>query len=337
MDFKAIRHQVDLFSIIKNYLGEPIKTNTWFCPFHNDTNNPNLTIKDNWYRCWACGEQGDVTDFVSRMENVGLVQAREYMNGYILDLGPRAKQEIEQRKQEKEIERQAQLEVSQATLMKLQPTVEEYHANLPLCLDYWQREGISEQTACKFKLGYCPSCPTYYNPQNPTEKLPSYTIPFYHNNELIHLRHRLKDKRNDKYRPEIKGLPNCLFNLDSLTSPSIDGFGDFLGDSEALIVEGEKKAMVLDQYGFRTVGLMGAWTWEDEWATLFGHLSKVYIALDPGLKNALDAYRNIARPLLQMGLTVIEIMMPVKPDDFFVKHNGTFYDFLRFLEYGRPL
>ena len=36
------------------------------CPFHNDR-HPSLYVADDHYYCFACGEHGDVIDFVSRL------------------------------------------------------------------------------------------------------------------------------------------------------------------------------------------------------------------------------------------------------------------------------
>jgi DNA primase len=43
-----------------------------FCPFHNDSNKPNLTIyeKTNSFYCFACHKGGGLVEFVSAYENI---------------------------------------------------------------------------------------------------------------------------------------------------------------------------------------------------------------------------------------------------------------------------
>ena len=36
------------------------------CPFHTDTKTPNFDISSNYYRCYACGEHGNIVDFFSK-------------------------------------------------------------------------------------------------------------------------------------------------------------------------------------------------------------------------------------------------------------------------------
>lgn len=43
------------------------------CPFHND-NNPSMKV-DSRYHCFACGEDGDVIDFVSRYFDITKTEA----------------------------------------------------------------------------------------------------------------------------------------------------------------------------------------------------------------------------------------------------------------------
>lgn len=59
-----------------------------FCPFHNDTGRPNLTLYDatnSWY-CWACKEGGDVISFVAKMENISYGAAKSKIEGVGVDL-----------------------------------------------------------------------------------------------------------------------------------------------------------------------------------------------------------------------------------------------------------
>ena len=48
------------------------------CPFHNDR-HPSLRFKGNRFKCFACGESGDVIDLVMRYLNIGFREAVEWI------------------------------------------------------------------------------------------------------------------------------------------------------------------------------------------------------------------------------------------------------------------
>ncbi len=53
-----LREAAELYGIDVNRYGKAL------CPFHNDR-NPSLYVADDHYYCFACGEHGDVIDFVA--------------------------------------------------------------------------------------------------------------------------------------------------------------------------------------------------------------------------------------------------------------------------------
>lgn len=61
-----------------NYMG--------LCPFHDDR-NPSFVVNPakQTYRCFACGEHGDVIGFVRRMEGVGFVEAVERLGAQVCE------------------------------------------------------------------------------------------------------------------------------------------------------------------------------------------------------------------------------------------------------------
>ena len=52
-----LREAAELYGIDVNRYGKAL------CPFHNDR-HPSLYVADDHYYCFACGEHGDVIDFV---------------------------------------------------------------------------------------------------------------------------------------------------------------------------------------------------------------------------------------------------------------------------------
>jgi len=204
--------------------------------------------------------------------------------------------------------------------------VDWYHSQVDKALDYFSTQGLTKATVDRCHLGYCPQCPT--DPSSP-----SFTIPYFCNSKLINLRHRLKfPNGHGKYRPEFAGLKNQLFNLDTLKTSDEIEFG-YLRSNEVLIVEGEIKTMVLEQIGFTTVGIPGANSWVEDWAKHFTG-KNVYICLDPG---ALDQAQRIATSLRGYNIQGRVCQIPTKPDDFFVRYNGTPEHLLRFIGQGKRI
>lgn len=186
--------------------------------------------------------------------------------------------------------------------------------------DYWYSQGLYPDTIDRYQLGYSHLCPTY-------PKSPSYVIPTYAAGRLVAIRHRLAyPNGSGKYRPEFAGLPAFIFNVDSLRPEAwVDSR---LPDGEALLVEGEVKAMYLDQLGYPVAGLPGVTVWNDKWLKFFKYIRKLYIAFDPGAEG--PAVHRAAWFEAQ-GIEVRVVSLPHKPDDFFVIHKGTIADFADFL------
>jgi DNA primase len=59
-----------------------------FCPFHDDTGKPNLTVypdTDSWY-CFACNVGGDASKFVSLIEGISYSQAEARVKGEAVEV-----------------------------------------------------------------------------------------------------------------------------------------------------------------------------------------------------------------------------------------------------------
>jgi hypothetical protein len=194
-----------------------------------------------------------------------------------------------------------------------------YHRNVAAQIPHLQQMwGIDSSTIDYFKIGYCRACPTY--PMSD-----SVTIPYTWRGELINIRHRLLSPGDSgKYRPEMAGLPNAIFNADLLNEDN--GF--------IILVEGEFKAMVLWQFGLPAIAIPGASTFKESWSRLFNKVERVFVALDPGVED--QAYR-IGVALSKAGLITRIATLPDKPDDMLIRYNCDLGTFCRFLELGRTI
>ena len=65
-----LREAAELYGIDVNRYGKAL------CPFHNDR-HPSLYVADDHYYCFACGELGDVIDFVSKLFHLSLYDAAQ--------------------------------------------------------------------------------------------------------------------------------------------------------------------------------------------------------------------------------------------------------------------
>jgi DNA primase len=79
---KQIKEANDIVDVVGNYValrpaGSVFKG---LCPFHDD-HNPSFQVSPQRqnYRCWSCGKNGDVFQFVQDYEHLGFLEARELL------------------------------------------------------------------------------------------------------------------------------------------------------------------------------------------------------------------------------------------------------------------
>ena len=75
---RKIRENVDIVEFIGKYIPLQKKGKNYFglCPFHND-NNPSLSVsrEKQIYKCFVCGEAGNVFNFLMKFENISFKEA----------------------------------------------------------------------------------------------------------------------------------------------------------------------------------------------------------------------------------------------------------------------
>jgi hypothetical protein len=227
--------------------------------------------------------------------------------------------DIERRKRQAH---QAEADKKRTALERLQRKRNDivYHRNLNGNSKYVQEKwGVTDTTIDDFKIGYCHACPT-------SSYSDSITIPYYWHGNLINLRHRLSNPNGQgKYRPEMAGLPTAIFNADILAEDT---------DGHIVIVEGEFKTMVLNQYGIPAIGIPGASIFKEKWINLFPKNKAIFVTLDPGAE---AQGIKLGKTLSSARLSVQLASLPVKPDDFFVLYGGTYDQFYGYLANGRAM
>lgn len=72
--FEIVKYGVSCREAAERYGVEVNHYGMALCPFHNDR-HPSLYVADDHYYCFACGEHGDVIDFVSKLFRLSLYDA----------------------------------------------------------------------------------------------------------------------------------------------------------------------------------------------------------------------------------------------------------------------
>ena len=72
--FESVKMGVSMTEAAERYGVTVNRSRKALCPFHND-HNPSLFVADDHYHCFACGEHGDVIDFVAKLYGLSLHEA----------------------------------------------------------------------------------------------------------------------------------------------------------------------------------------------------------------------------------------------------------------------
>ena len=76
--FEIVKYGVSCREAAEQYGVEVNHYGMALCPFHNDR-HPSLYVADDHYHCFACGEHGDVIDFVSKLFRLSLYDAAQQL------------------------------------------------------------------------------------------------------------------------------------------------------------------------------------------------------------------------------------------------------------------
>jgi hypothetical protein len=162
---------------------------------------------------------------------------------------------------------------------------------------------MSIEAVMRWGLGYCHQCPTF-------PRSPSLSIPVFGGGRLLDIRHKLLKTTpvSGKYRSHVTGLGLTvnLFNRDSLRVRN------------CVVVEGEKKAIILEEYGIAACGVYGSGGTRELVSIAKKTPLTVIVALDPDVEE--QAWR-LASSLAKTGAIVSIAHFPTKPDDFILRYG----------------
>jgi hypothetical protein len=181
------------------------------------------------------------------------------------------------------------------------------HYNKEVIRELWGEQGLTPADIDKWGLGYCNHYPSMLESIGPT-----LTIPVFFGGELWDIRHRVLNPASGatRYRSHLPGLVPIWFNLDrAKPSPTV------------FVVEGEKKAMIMDRSGFPTIGYPGVNQLKFAPALItreFKPNQEIVFVPDPGTECQVI---GVAQELKKRGFRVSLVDPLTKPDDFILEYG----------------
>ncbi len=337
-----VKDRNDIVDVIGSYISLKKKGANYvgICPFHNDS-DPSLTVSRSKqiYKCFACGEAGNVFTFLMKYDNMEFFEA-------IKTLADRAGVELPKDEYKSYNSEKAKKYEAMREIYKEVATI--YYNNLynpedTTGLDYFRKRGLSDQTITKFGLGY-----SLKNGSSLYEHLKSKG----YNDEIIN--ESMLFNYTEKYGFRDKFWNRVMFPILDKNSKVIAFGGRVMGDGEPkylnsnetlifdkssnlyayylarrtrkdyfLLCEGYMDVIALHQAGFdNAVASLGTALTEKQAALIARCVRRVVITYDSD-----DAGRkaaNRAIPILRAAgiSTKVLNMKPYKDPDEFIKALG---------------
>ena len=142
----------DIVSVISKYVTLTRRGNNYWacCPFHMEK-TPSMSIKEDgqFFKCFGCGEGGNVINFIRKIEDVDFVKAVEILAKNVGMKMPDYEDSEEMRK--KKYQRDRMLSVLKATSDFYIDNLNKVEANNHI--DYIRKRGLSDEMVKKFKIG----------------------------------------------------------------------------------------------------------------------------------------------------------------------------------------
>ncbi|MGM9933874.1 DNA primase [uncultured Clostridium sp.] len=329
----------------RNYVG--------LCPFHNDK-SPSLSVSQEKqiYKCFSCGEAGNVITFVMKYKKLTFQEAAKYLAdkaGIPLEMGNSRESQITKKK---DLLYKVNTEAARYYFYNLQRT--------STAKDYFLKRGIKEEVIKRFGLGYAPdgwhnlimylrkkgfndnllleaglisksekSGNTYDRFRNRV-MFPVFDV----RGKVIGFGGRVLDDSKPKYlnSPETvvfhKGTN--LYGLNFATKNRLEQ--DYI-----IIVEGYMDLISLHQHGItNTVASLGTALTINQARLLKRYVNKVIISYDADVAGQTATLRGL-EILRNAGFDVKVLKVPQGKDpDEFVRNNGK-DAFLRLVDNALPL
>ena len=152
-----IRQRADLVEVASQYLALSPAGNDRFkacCPFHDEKTPSFYVSRDKgFFKCFGCGQAGDVFGFLMKIENISFPEARKALaEKYGVKIPDRKPLSESQKEQLSQRDRLGRVTAAAAHFFR-----EQFTGNGGLLArDYARKRGLSRETVEKFGVGYAP-------------------------------------------------------------------------------------------------------------------------------------------------------------------------------------
>ncbi len=339
---EEVKNRCDIANVISEYM--PIKQSgsnyKGLCPFHGEkTPSFHISSSKQIYKCFGCGEGGDVINFVMKMENLDFIDAVKLLaNKCGIEINTNMNEEDKLRMEKSKKYQDIHLEAARF-----------YFANLLKGknpgYDYLRKRGLDDKTIKKFGLGYS---------QKSWNELMNYLLSKgYDKQDLVQcglVNHKAEgNKYYDRFRNRVMfpifdyrgnvigfggrvlddSLPKYLNSPDSLIfNKRYNLYGlNFsrknIVDRTIILVEGYMDLISLFQYGVRNVvATLGTALTEQQGNLIKRYADTTIISYDSdeaGVKATLRAIEILSK--IGINVKVINLKDCKDPDEFVRKYG----------------
>lgn len=153
---EEVRHAADIVEVVEDYVKLKRSGRSWkgLCPFHDErTPSFHVTPDLGIYKCFGCGESGDIFNFVMEMEGIGFTEAlRSLADRYGVSLPEEGERELDEDHHLREGMYHA---LKYAGLFFYRHLMESEEAQK--AREYLKNRGYNRPVIKKYGLGYAPA------------------------------------------------------------------------------------------------------------------------------------------------------------------------------------
>lgn len=347
---EELKTRSDIVSVVGSYTNLQRKGNRYWacCPLHHEkTPSFCITPEMQRFKCFGCGESGDVINFVEKMESVDFMSAVEILANRVgmeipKTVGDKGIQDKKKRKQ-------AMAEICLETAKFFRGVLASPKG--AEAVDYLKKRGLSAQTIARFGLGLSPDWDSlrnhlqskkfdlqlayecgvlenkngrYYDTMGERLMVPIINAM----GEVIAFGGRSMKKNIEfaKYKntkqTDLFDKSKNLFGINLISKKKKQGGLQYL-----IVVEGYMDAIALHQAGFDcAVASMGTSLTKEQARLMKRYADKVYICYDGDAAGAKGTLRGL-EILKTEGLDVRVMSMPdgLDPDELILKYGVQAY------------
>lgn len=156
-EISQIKERVDIVDIISSYLtlkkaGSNFKAN---CPFHNEK-SPSFMVSPErqTFKCFGCGEGGDVFTFIEKMEGIDFYNALKLLAD---KTGVKLEKSVKYGEKEFKSDRKTRIYEINDWAKRLFHKILVDHPKADKARNYLKNRGMTEKTIAEFEIGYAPN------------------------------------------------------------------------------------------------------------------------------------------------------------------------------------